>query len=75
MSAPPEILEPIGRKLRVSHRMLNILVPEICLQRPGIVALVGEGEPAGMSEHVWVRQEAEPGGLTGALLQAWQNPL
>ena len=56
-----------GDKLGVAHRMLDILVPEIRLQRPGIVAFVGEGEPAGVPQHVRVRREAEPGGLAGAL--------
>jgi hypothetical protein len=46
---PPEILEPIRRLLGVAHRMLDILVAEIGLQGPGIVALARQGEAAGSS--------------------------
>ena len=67
MSAPPEILEPIRRQLRVPHRVLDVLVPEVGLQRPRIVALVGQREAAGVPQHVRVGWEAEPGGLTSAL--------
>jgi len=42
-------------------------VAQVRLKAPGIVSLVGQGEPAGMPEHVRVSLELEPGGLTGAL--------
>jgi hypothetical protein len=32
--------------------VLDILVPEVVLQRSGIVAIVGEFEAAGMPQHV-----------------------
>jgi hypothetical protein len=35
---PPEILEPSRRKLSVPHRVLDVLVPQIRLQRSGIMA-------------------------------------
>jgi hypothetical protein len=38
----PEVLEPAGRQLGVSHRVLDIAVAEVSLQRSGIVALVGQ---------------------------------
>jgi hypothetical protein len=38
---PPEVLEPIRRQLGVAHRVLDVLVPKPCLQRPGVVATIG----------------------------------
>ena len=40
---------------------------EIGLQRPRIVALVGQGKTTGVPEHVRVSLETELGGLAGAL--------
>jgi hypothetical protein len=37
----PEIPEPIGRKLGVPDRVLDVFVPEIGLQRAGVVAGIG----------------------------------
>ena len=37
----PEILEPIHRHLGVAHRVLDILVAELVLQRSGVVAIIG----------------------------------
>src|SRR5262249_47895965 len=37
-ASPPEILEAIRRKLGVANRVLDVLVPEPSLQRPGVVA-------------------------------------
>jgi len=36
------------RQLGVAHRMLDVLVAEICLKGAGVVALVGQGEAAGV---------------------------
>lgn len=38
-SVTPEIPEPRRRKLGVTHRVLNVLVSEVGLKRPRIVAL------------------------------------
>ncbi len=38
---PPEVLEPIGRKLGVPDCVLDVFVPEIGLQRPGVAAGIG----------------------------------
>jgi hypothetical protein len=40
----PEVLEAIGRKLAVPHRVLNILVTKEGLKRPRIMARIGQGE-------------------------------
>ena len=45
----PEVLEPIRRQLGIAHGVLNVLVPEICLEGASIVAFVGQGEAAGMA--------------------------
>jgi hypothetical protein len=43
---PPKVLESIRRQLCVTHGVLDVPVPEICLQRPGVVALVGRARGA-----------------------------
>ena len=50
--------------------MLDVLVPEVVLQRPGVVAVVGELEPTGMAKHVRVDREWHLGGLADALDEA-----
>ena len=55
--SPPKILEPICRQLGIAHRVLDILVAQVVLQSAGIVAIVGELEPARMSKHVRVHSE------------------
>src|SRR6516225_8549429 len=37
-SVPPKILESVGRHFGVSDGMLNVLVPEVLLQGPRVVA-------------------------------------
>jgi hypothetical protein len=51
---PPEILEPVRAQLGVTHRVLDVLVAEVVLQRAGIVSVVGKLEAAGMAKHVWM---------------------
>ena len=68
--ASPEILESVGRHFGVPDRVLNVLVPEVVLQRPRVVAIVGELEPAGMAKHVRVDGEWHLGRLAEALDEA-----
>src|SRR5580704_12504664 len=63
----PEVFEPVRRQLGVAHGMLDILVAEIGLQSPRIVALVGQREAAGVTQHVGMGLEAELGGLASTL--------
>jgi hypothetical protein len=51
---PPEVLEPRRRQLCVPHRVLDVLMAKICLERPRVMPRVGQREPAGMSQHVRV---------------------
>src|SRR5262245_53997008 len=55
----PEILEP-GR-FRVPHHVLNVLVPEVSLQRPGIVPFIGQSKAAGVPEHVGMGRKTKLG--------------
>ena len=59
--ASPKVLETVGRHLGVPDRVLNVLVPEVVLQRPRVVAGVGELEAAGVAKHVWVDRELHLG--------------
>jgi hypothetical protein len=68
--ASSKVLEAIRRHLAVPDRMLNVLVPEVVLQSPRVVAVVGELEATGMAKHVWVDREWHLGGLADALDEA-----
>jgi hypothetical protein len=59
----PEVFEPIGRHFGVSHRVLDILVAEVMLQRAGVVAVIGQLEAAGVPQHVWMDGKRHLGGL------------
>jgi hypothetical protein len=50
--------------------VLNVLVAEVMLQGPRVVAIIGQLEPAGMAEHVRVDREWHLGGLPDALNEA-----
>src|SRR5260221_7754143 len=66
-SIAPKIAESVGRKLGISHRVLNVLVAEIVLQGSGVVAIVGELEAARMPQHVRMQREWHLGGLAEPL--------
>ena len=51
----PEISKPVGCHLGVSDRVLDVLVAEVVLQGPRVVAIVGELEPTGVA-----KRTAEP---------------
>ena len=48
-SVPPKILESVGRHFGVPDGVLDVLVPEVELQGPRVVAIVGELEPTGVA--------------------------
>lgn len=54
----PESLEAFGRQLCVSDGVGNVLVTEIMLNRPCVLAVVGQFVPSGVAQHVWVNREA-----------------
>jgi hypothetical protein len=57
-SDPPKTFEPGRGQLRVAHRVLDVLVPEIGLKGAGVVPLGGQRKSTGMAQHVRVRFEA-----------------
>src|SRR5215468_4397949 len=66
-SVPPKILESVGCHFGVSDGVLNVLVPEVVLQGPRVVAIVSQLEPTGMAKHVRVDRKWHLGGLPEAL--------
>jgi hypothetical protein len=67
LSSSPKILESVGCHVGVPDRVLNVLVPEVVLQGPSVVTIIGQLEPAGMAKHVRVDREWHLGGLAEAL--------
>src|SRR5262249_44929270 len=65
--ATPKIFESVGRHLGGADRVLDVLGPEVVLQRPRVVAIVGELEPTGMAQQVGGDREWDLGGLPDAL--------
>jgi len=59
----PPPLKPCRRQLGVADRVLDVLVPEVRLQRSGISAGIRLVEAASVSEHVRVHLDFELGGL------------
>src|SRR5262245_42878049 len=66
-SVPPKVLEAIRRHFGVPDRVLDVLVAEVVLQGPRVVAIIGQLEPAGMAKHMRVDGEWHLGGLPEAL--------
>ena len=64
--SPPQFLKPrrVGRG--VAHGVLDVAVPEIVLDEPGVGSLVGQGIAAGMPQHVGVRLDGQSGRLAVA---------
>jgi hypothetical protein len=60
-SIPKEFLKPLRRQSGIARRILNIAMPEIGLDRPRVVAIVGELIATGMAQHVGVRLDAQVG--------------
>ena len=60
----PEIPEPIGRKLGIPDRVLDVLVAEPCLQCPGVMAGIGQRVAAAVPQHVRVDWERHFGPLS-----------
>jgi len=54
-----EVFEPVRRQLGVTHRVLDVSVTEIGLQRPSIVPLIRQSEAAGVTKHMRVGLELE----------------
>jgi hypothetical protein len=46
----PKVLKPFWRQLRVSNGVLNVFVPEIMLERPRVLTVIGKFETATMPQ-------------------------
>src|SRR5262245_4166451 len=66
-SVPPKVIEPVGCHFGVPNGVLDVLVPEVVLQGPRVVAVIGQLEAAGMAKHVRVDWKWHLGGLPEAL--------
>jgi len=55
----PKALEPIRAELRVAHRVRDIPMPEVLLNRSRVLALTRELEPARVPQHVRMDREGE----------------
>lgn len=54
-----KIHKPLRRQPGVPHRMLNILMPQVVLDRPRIQPVVRELESTGMVQHVRMGRKIE----------------
>ena len=61
LQKPLNLVEPRRAQFSVTHRVLNILVPKVGLQRPCVVAPVRQCEPPRMAQHVRMHAELELG--------------
>jgi hypothetical protein len=59
VSVLPEILEPVRRHFGVTHRVHDILVAHVVLERSGVMPIVGKLVAGGVPEHVRVNRERE----------------
>src|SRR5215510_6715647 len=57
----PEVSKAIRRQLGIAHRMLNVLVAKVGLQRAGIVTGVGQRIAAAVPQHVRMHREGHAG--------------
>jgi len=64
-SLSPKILESRRRQLGIPDGVLNVLVAEIGLQRPRVVASIGQCKSAGVAEHMRVRFDGQ---LSGSVI-------
>ena len=51
--------EALGAQLGIADGVLNILVPQVVLNRSGIVAVIGQLKARGVAEHVGVHREPQ----------------
>jgi len=63
----PEIPKSIRRQRRVPGRRLQVPMPEVMRQRPGVLAIVRQLVAGRMPQHVWMHSESESRRAAGAL--------
>jgi hypothetical protein len=57
--SPPQFFKALGVGSGIAHGMLDIPVPQIVLNQPGIRTLVGQRKTAGMAQHVRMRWQGQ----------------
>src|SRR5215475_10739398 len=57
----PKPIEAVGAQLGISHRVRDVAVTEVVLQRAGVDAIVGELKAAAMAQHVRMSRERKSG--------------
>ncbi len=65
-SVLPKSLEPLRTELGVAHRVRDVPVPEVLLDRARVVPFVGELVAGGVPEHVRMDREGQFRELAGA---------
>jgi len=65
LSVLPEPLEPIRRQRDVAHRRGDRAMPEIVLDRSGILTVVGQLVPAAVAQLAAMHKKPELGRLAG----------
>jgi len=66
ISVSPKPSKSIRSQLGVAHRVLYVSMPEVGLNRTGIVTCIGELEAASMPKHVRVNLQLESCGFTSS---------
>lgn len=64
-SVPPEAIESPRSQVGIPHGMLDLLVAQVLPDRPGVVPIVRQLEPAGVAQHVGMDRERETRLLPG----------
>ena len=59
MSIPPEILEPALCQVPIACAVLNISMPEVWLDRPGVLSVVGQLVAGCMTQQVRVDRKLD----------------
>jgi hypothetical protein len=62
----PKRGEALCTQLGIAHGVLNILMPQVVLNRPSIVAVIGQLKARGVAEHVGMHWEPQLCCRTGA---------
>jgi hypothetical protein len=56
----PQLLKPLRIRSGVAHNVLNVAVPKVVLDQPGVRALIDESKAAGMPQHVGMNGHRQP---------------
>ena len=60
---PPQLIEPCRIGGGVADGVLDVAMPEVVLDQPGVRALVGQGVAARVAQHVRIGGQGQPGPL------------